>query len=162
MKALLSSTVLALALALTASVSAAAPPSKLFVHGYNLCRTTSLETMTTVAKRHFVTARFDGATCTWSTGDGNATILIDVHPSSYLDYLAPPVGRHANGDVVRRIKVPGATKGLLETFSHANTARYAKDLFAAYPGGVVQVSVNYATPVSDALVVAVMRLVTHT
>ena len=74
----------------------------------------------------------------------------------------PKIGRHTNGDVAKPIGVPGASKAVLETFSHANTGRYAKDLLAVYPQGVVQVSVNYSTLLSDKTMVAVVRLLTHT
>ena len=75
--------------------------------------------------------------------------------------MVPSIGKHA-GEVVKRITVPGASKAVLDTHSYANTHRYQKDLFAVYPQGVVQVSMDYSTALPDSALVAVMRLLTHT
>jgi hypothetical protein len=138
------------------------PPSAMFKSGYNKCKLSTVAALSKTAGKKLVKATFDGKTCTWSSSDGNATILVDTHPAGYLEFLGPALGKHANGDVVKAITVPGASKAVLETFSHANTGRYAKDILAVYPQGVVQVSVNYSTALSARTVIAVTRLLTHT
>jgi hypothetical protein len=158
----------AVALSLTAALGAgatrsvAAPPSAMFKSGYNKCKLATPAALSKTTAKKFVKAKFDGKTCTWSSSDGNYVVLVDTHPAGYLEFLGPTIGKSANGDVTKLIRVPGASKAVLETFSHANTHRYAKDLFAVYPQGVVQVSINYSTALPDKTVVAVTRLVTHT
>jgi azurin len=105
-------------------------------------------------------ARFDGKTCTWSSADGGSVIVLDTHPAVYMDYLAPKVGKDANGNVTKRIAVPGTKKALVETHSFALTHRHQKDLLALYAAGVVQVSMDYTGALSDARVIAVLRLFT--
>ena len=133
----------------------------MFRSGYNKCKLATPAALSKTTAKKFVAAKFDGKTCTWSSGDGKF-VLVDTHPGGYLDFMGPTIGKQPNGDVTKAIRVPGASKALLETFSHANTPRYAKDLLAVYPQGVVQVSVNYATPLPDKTVIAITRLVTHT
>ena len=157
----------AVALSLSAAGAGAAtlattPTSVMFKSGYNKCKLTTLAALNRATARKFASARFDGKTCTWSSSDGNYTVLVDTHPAGYVELLGPKIGRHTNGDVAKLIGVPGASRAVLETFSHANTGRYAKDLLAVYPQGVVQVSVNYSTLLSDKTMVAVVRLLTHT
>ena len=89
-------------------------------------------------------------------------MLVDTHPSGYIELLGPSLGKHPNGDAAMLVSLPGATKAVLETFSHKNTGRYAKDLLAAYPHGVVQVSLNFSIPLSDETTIAVERLLSHT
>ena len=60
------------------------------------------------------------------------------------------------------IAVPGASKALLDTHAYKNTRRYQKDLFAVYPQGIVQVSMDYSTALPDSRLIAVMRLVART
>jgi hypothetical protein len=146
----------------TAAAAAAGPPDAMFVHGYNLCKVTSLAALNKATGKNFTKATNHKSFCIWSSGRGKYSIQVDTHPAGYIEFLGPTLGRHANGDVARAIAVPGASKAVLETFSHANTGRYAKDLFAAYPQGVVQVGLNYSTTLSDKVAVAVLRLVTHT
>ncbi len=85
--------------------------------------------------------------------------IFDTHPPGYLDFV--PIGKHANGDITKRIGTPPhALKAVLETFSFANTHRYAKDLFIAYPEGVVQLSLNSAKPISNAGLNALIKVIT--
>lgn len=142
--------------------SAAAPPSAMFKSGYNKCKLATPVALSKTTAKKFVAAKFDGKTCTWSSGDGKYVVLVDTHPAGYIELMGTPIGKQANGDVVKAIRVPGGSKAVLETFSHANSGRYAKDLLAAYAQGVVQVSVNYATPLPDKTVIAITRLITHT
>jgi hypothetical protein len=142
--------------------AAASPPDAMFRSGYDKCKLVTIGALGKTAGKKLAKARFDGKICTWSSGDGSVTILVDTHPAGYLELLGPSLGRHANGDVAKLIVVPGASKAVLETFSHANTGRYAKDILAVYPQGVVQVSLNYATAVTDKTAIALVRLLTHT
>ena len=145
-----------------ASTAAAAPPAALFKSGYNKCKVASLAAVNKTTGKKFAKAKFDGKTCTWSSSDGNYVILVDTHPAAgYLEAFVPPVGKSAN-DVVKRVAVPGASKALLDTHSFKNTRRYQKDLFAVYPQGIVQVSMDYSTALPDSRLIAVMRLVTRT
>jgi hypothetical protein len=142
--------------------TAAGPPSSLFRSGYNKCRAASLAAINRAAGQAYVTGEFDGKSCTWSSSDGNHVIVFDTHPSGYLDLLVPAPGRHAGGEVVKRVVVSGASKAVLDTHPYANTHRYQKDLFASYPQGDVQVSMDYSTSLPDSKLVAVMRLLTRT
>lgn len=156
--------VLVLALTAAAAVgasNAAAPPDAMFKSGYNKCKLASLATVNKTTGKKFAKAKFDGKTCTWSSSDGAYGILVDTHPTAgYLEYFVPSVGKHA-AEVVKRVSVPGASKALLDTHSFKNTHRYQKDLFAVYPQGIVQVSMDYATALPDSMLIAVMRLMTH-
>ena len=142
--------------------AASGPPTLMFKTGYNKCKLASLPAIRKAAGRTFAKAKFDGKTCTWSSIDGNYVILLDTHPAGYLDLMVPSIGKHANGEVVKPVGVPRASKAVLDLHPYKNTHRYQKDLFAAYPQGVVQVSMDYATPLPDSALVAVMRLVTRT
>jgi hypothetical protein len=152
---------LAAAALLTAAPAGAAPPSTLFKSGYDKCKLASLAAIDKAAGKTVAKGSFDGKVCTWSSRDGNYVILLDSHPSGYLELMVPSPGKH-NGELVKAIKVAGASKALLDTHSFANTHRYQKDLFAVYAQGVVQVSMDYSTALPDAALVAVMRLVTRT
>jgi hypothetical protein len=145
-----------------AARTAALPPDAAFKAGYNKCKLATPAALSQTAGKQFATARFDGKTCTWSSSDGNYVVLVDTHPAGYIELLGPSLGKHPNGDTARLVSLPGATKAVLETFSHKNTGRYAKDLLAAYPQGVVQVSLNFSTALSDKTTIAVARLLTHT
>ena len=138
------------------------PPSAMFKSGFNKCKLATLAAINTTTGKKFAKAKFDGKSCTWSSSDGNYVILLDTHPTGYLEFLGPPIGKSANGDVTTRITVRGASKAVLDTHSFANTHRYQKDLFAVYPQGVVQVSVDYSTTLPNSTIVAVERLLTHT
>jgi hypothetical protein len=134
----------------------------MFKPGYDKCKLASTAAISRSAGRTFTDARFDGKTCTWSSSDGSSVLLVDTHPSGYLDLMVPAPGHHPDGEIVKRVSVPHAQKAVLVTHPHASTNRYAKDLFAAYAAGVVQVSMDDATPLPDSALVAVMRLVTRT
>jgi hypothetical protein len=161
MRAVRSISTLAAAALLTAAPAAAAPPSTLFKSGYDKCKLASLPAIEKAAGKTVAKGRFDGKVCTWSSSDGNYVILLDSHPAGYLEVMVPSPGKHS-GEVVKAVKVSGASKALLDTHSYANTHRHQKDLFAVYPQGVVQVSMDYSTALPDATLVAVMRLVTRT
>ncbi len=166
------STLLALAFVLVASAGAAGlaratstaggPPSSMFKSGYNKCKLASLAAIDKATGEVFAKGEFDGKSCTWSSSDGNHVTVFDTHPTGYLDLLVPAPGRHAGGEVVKRVVVSGASKAVLDTHPFANTHRYQKDLFASYPQGDVQVSMDYSTPLPDSKLVAVMRLLTRT
>jgi hypothetical protein len=164
--AILSFVAVALVLAAVAAAavdasSAAVPPNTMFKSGYNKCKVASLAAVDKTTGKKFAKAKFDGKTCTWSSTDGGYVILLDTHPTAgYLEYFVPSVGRHA-AEVVKRVTVPGASKALLDTHAYKNTHRYQKDLFAVYPQGIVQVSMDYSTALPDSVLIAVMRLLTH-
>ena len=155
-----SALVLSVSVGAAVSAAAKAPPAKMFQSGYNKCKLASLAAINMTTGKKFAKGTFDGKTCTWSSSDGNYVILIDTHPSGYL-LVVPSVGTHP-GEVVKRITIRGASKAVLETHSFANTHRYQKDLFAEFPQGVVQVSMDYSTALPDSKLVAVLKLVTHT
>jgi hypothetical protein len=140
---------------------ASGPPTLMFKAGYNKCKLASLTAIGKAAGHSFAEAKFDGKTCTWSSTDGNYVILLDTHPAGYL-LIVPSIGKHASGEVVKSVSVPKASKAVLDTHPYANTRRYQKDLFAEYPQGVVQVSMDYSTRLPDSALVAVTRLVTRT
>ena len=142
--------------------AASAPPSSMFKTGYNKCKLASLAAIDKEAGKTFSKGKFDGKTCTWSSSDGNYVILVDTHPSGYLEFMVPSIGVHAGGETVKAVNVHGASKAVLDTHAFANTHRYQKDLFAVYAPGVVQVSMDYSTSLPDAKLVTVMRLVTRT
>lgn len=144
------------------NAAASGPPTSLFKTGFNTCKLASLTAMSRTAGRTYAKATFDGKTCTWSSADGNYVILLDTHPAAYLGLMVPSIGKHADGEVVKPVRVPGASKAVLDIHPYANTHRYQKDLFAAYPQGVVQVSMDYTTPLPGSALVAVIRLVTRT
>jgi len=148
--------------AVVVPVAGSAPPAGLFKSGYDKCKVAGLAAVAKAAGVKLAKGKFSGKQCSWSTADGRASIVFDTHPTGYMEYLVPKPGKEANGDVTRKISVPGATKALLDTHSFALTGRHVKDLFAQYAPGVVQVSLNYAGPLSDARCVAVLRLLTHT
>jgi hypothetical protein len=150
------------AFAVVPAAAVSAPPANLFKHGYDKCKAASVGSVAKAVGAKIAKARFSGKDCTWSTFDGSVTILFDTHPTGYMEYLVPKPGRAANGDVTRKIAVLGASKALLETHSFAAIHRHAKDLFAQYAAGVVQVSINSAPPLSDGRCVALMRLLTRT
>lgn len=132
-------------------------PSPLFRHGYNLCKAASLAAINKAAGRSFSPGSFDGSACTWASSDGNYVIMLSTHPAAYAVTLRL-LGKR--GDKVSSVKVPGASRAVLDALPFAKTGRYAKDLFAVYPQGVVQVSMNYKTRLADSKVIAIMRLVT--
>lgn len=138
------------------------PPSAMFKSGYNKCKLATLAALNKTTGKKLVKAKFDGKTCTWSSSDGNYVILVDTHPAGYLEFLGPTLGKSPNGDVAARVTVPGASKAVLRTHAYANTHRCQKDLFAVYPQGVVQVSMDYPTALPTRTIVAVERLLTHT
>ena len=83
------------------------------------------------------------------SSDGAYVILLDTHPAGYIDFLVPSIGRHSDGEVVKPVSLPGASKAVLDTHPYANTHRYQKDLFAEYSQGVVQVSMDYSSALPD-------------
>lgn len=142
------------------AAAAKAPPNAMFKKGYNKCKLASLAAINRTTGKKFAKAKFDGKTCTWSSSDGNFVILLDTHPVGYL-LVVPAVGTYPS-EVVKAVTIRGASKALLDTHSYANTRRYQKDLFAEFPQGVVQVSMDYSTALPDAKLVAVLKLVTRT
>lgn len=145
-----------------AAATGASPPSAMFVHGYNLCKVTTLTALRKTTGKKFTKANNHKSFCDFASGDDAYVIMVDVHPLGYTEYGAYPIGKQSNGDVNSRISVPGASKAILVTHSHALTGRYAKDVLAVYPQGVVSVSLVYQTPLPTSTAVAVTRLVTHT
>jgi hypothetical protein len=133
----------------------------IFKAGYNKCKLASVAAISKAAGERYAKGSFDGKTCTWSSADGAYVVLVDAHPPGYLELMVPSVGKHAGGEQVKAVTVAGASKALLDTHPYANTHRYQKDLFAEYPQGVVQVSLDYATKLPDSALVAVLQLVTR-
>lgn len=130
----------------------------MFKSGYDLCKRASTADLSKAGGEPFSPGSFDGSTCTWSTSDGDYVVMLSTHPAAYAATFSL-LGRH--GDKVSSVKVPGASKAVLDTFPFAKTHRYAKDLFAVYRRGVVQVSMNYKTPLATSKLIAVMKLVTR-
>ena len=141
-----------------ATSRAVAPPSTLFRSGYNLCKAASVAAIGKAGGRSFSAGTFDGSACTWASTDGNYVVMLSTHPAAYTAVLGL-LGRH--GDKASPVKVPGASKAVLDVHPFAKTRRYAKDLFAVYPQGVVQVSMDYTTRLPASRLIAVMRLVTR-
>jgi hypothetical protein len=143
--------------------AASGPPASMFKTGYDKCKLASVSAMSKAAGHTYAHAKFDGKTCTWSSADGSYVVLVDTHPAGYIDLMVPSLGKHPSGErVIRVAGLPKVSKAVLDTHSYANTHRYQKDLFAAYAPGVVQLSMDNATPLPDATLVAVIRLVTRT
>ena len=136
---------------------AAGPPAKMFKSGYNLCKRASAAEIGQAGGQEFSPGTFDGSVCTWSSSDGDYVVMLSTHPPAYAATLSL-LGRH--GDKVSSVRVPGASKAVLDVFPFAKTHRYAKDLFAVYRHGVVQVSMNYKTHLATSRLIAVMKLVT--
>jgi hypothetical protein len=141
--------------------AASGPPASMFKSGYNKCKLASLAAMSKAAGHTYAQAKFDGKTCTWSSSDGKYVILVDTHPAGYL-LMVPKVGTHAAGELVKAVRLPKASKAVLDIHPFKNTHRYQKDLFAEYAQGVVQVSMDNAKTLPDSALVAVLRLVTRT
>jgi len=158
------STVCALALALAVAVRAAAqaagPPTAMFKTGFNLCKLAKLPAVEKAAGATLSTAKFDGKFCNWSSSDDAYTVMVTAHPSAWTAMLDLLGGQ--KGEKISNVTVPGASRGVLDTFPYAKTHRYASDLYAVYPQGVVQVSFNYAKSFPPAQMIAVMRLLTGT
>jgi hypothetical protein len=154
------------ATAASARVSnAAAPPPAIFKPSYNLCKLATLPALEAAAGATLSAGSFDGKFCNWSSSDGNDTVMVTTHPGAWvaeLDVLVQTGGSGQKGEKVSNLKVPGASRGVLDAFPYAQTHRYASDLYAVYPQGVVQVSFNYAKSFPIARMIAVMRLLTGT
>ncbi len=142
-----------------ASRQEAGGPSAIFTSGYNKCKLASAAAMTKAAGKPLTAGKFDGKTCRWASADGNYGVLVDSHPTGYLEMMVQAPGKHGS-DIVTAVRVAGSSKTWIVTHSHALTGSYNKDLFAQYPQGVVQVSMNYTTALSNAAVLGVLRLVT--
>ena len=138
----------------------AGPPTTIFRSGYDKCKLASVAAISKAAGKPYSKGSFDGKTCTWSSADGNYVVLVDAHPSGYLELMVPSIGKHAGGEQVTAVRVPGASRALIDTHPYASTHRYQKDLFAVFPQGVVQVSLDYSTKLQNSALIAVMRLVT--
>ena len=90
--------------------------------------------------------------------------MFTTHPAAYsveLDLLLKSGGSQ-KGEKVTSIRIPGASRGVLDSFPYAQTHRHAADLFAVYRQGIVQVSFNDAKRFTTASLIAVLRLVTAT
>ena|SRR5438034_956431 len=153
---------LCVAVGARATESAATPPNAMFVHGYNLCKVTTLAALSKTTGKKFTVAHNHKSFCDFASADDNYVLQVDVHPLGYTEYGAYPIGKRPSGDVNSRISVPGASKAILVTHSHALTGRYAKDVLAVFPQGVVSVSLIFNTPLSTSTAIAITRLVTHT
>jgi hypothetical protein len=145
--------------------NAAAPPAALFKPGYNLCKLATLPALEKAAGATLAAGSFDGKFCNWSSNDGKYTVMVTTHPGAWvaeLDVLVQTGGSGQKGEKVSNLKVPGASRGALDAFPYVQTHRYASDLYAVYPQGIVQVSFNYATNFPLARMINVMRLLTGT
>ena len=153
--------------------AAKGPPASMFKSGYNKCKLASLAAMSKAGRETYTQAKFDGKTCTWSSADGNYIILVDTHPAGYIDLMVPSVGPHRSGEFVSRVLLPSSLRAVTDDHPYAKTHRYQADLFADYAPGVVQVSIDNATPILDShglsvdpklttTLLAVVRLVTRT
>jgi hypothetical protein len=136
-------------------------PGGIFKSGDDKCKLASVAAISKAAGERYTKGSFDGKTCTWSSADGNYVIVVDSHPSGYVELMVPSIGNHPGGEQVRAVGVAGASKAVLDTHPYAKTHRYQKDLYAVYPQGVVQVSLDYATKLPDSALFAVLRLVAH-
>lgn len=124
----------------TATAATPRPPDAMFVNGYNKCKLTTLAALSKATGKVFTKAKFSGKWCQWTSADAHYVIQVDTHPLGYTEYGAYPIGKRPGGDVNSLINVPRASKAMLVTHSHALTGRYAKDVLAVYPQGVVSVS----------------------
>jgi hypothetical protein len=147
------------------------PPASMFKSDYNKCKLASLAAISKAGREHYTQAKFDGKTCTWSSADGNYVIVVDTHPAGYIDLMVPSVGAHPNGEFVSRFALPSSSRTVIDDHPYANTHRYQADLFATYALGIVQVSIDNATPLPggqgfpanlDPALFAVIRLLTRT
>jgi hypothetical protein len=144
--------------------NAVAPQAPVFKPGYNLCKLATLPALEKAAGATLSAGSFDGKFCNWSS-DGSYTVMVTTHPGAWvaeLDVLVQTGGSGQKGEKVSNLKVPGASRGVLDAFPYAQTHRYASDLYAVYPQGVVQVSFNYAKSFPLARMINVMRLLTGT
>ena len=110
--------------ALRSTHRASGPPSTMFKTGYNLCKRASLAAIDKAAGKTYEKGTFDGKFCTWSSSDGNYVIMLTTHPAAYvavLNLLLSESGK--NGDKAVSVRVPGASKAVLDTFPYAQTRR---------------------------------------
>jgi len=141
------------ALALSATVTAAAgPPPSLFKSGANLCNAASLPALGKAAGgRYAGCSRNPGSIFYWMKVGGGGLAL-------YVRAGAKTTGPNDPRAVSSKsLSMPGASSAVLTTYKDKT-----KRLYALYPQGIVGITAIVDTTLSDAEMVAVMRLITHT
>jgi hypothetical protein len=144
-----------------ARAARAEPPSALFRNGYNLCRSSSLSAIRKAGGQPYKRGLFANWACTWLTDDLQAGILLSTHPSSFgaslmRGFLAQ---NGTQGLKARRIRVPGASTAVLVTLRASAPDQVAKDLFAAYKRGVIQINMTAPRSLPEARLLAVLKVV---
>ena len=154
--------VIGLAAVAAATASAAAPPKALFRDGYNLCRAASLKEVRAAGKQPYKRGLFVDKSCLWERADLKAGITLATHPraagSTLMRQLLARNGQ--DGFVAKRVAVPGATGAIVVTPPHSMSTGLAKDLFASYRSGVVQVNMSEPKTLPNARLIAVLEVVT--
>lgn len=143
-----------------ASALAAGPPKALFRDGYNLCRAATLKEIRTAGAQPYKPGLFANKSCLWERADLKAGVTLSTHPrAAGLTLMRQFLSQNGKGGfVAKRIRVRGATSAIVVTLPHSLSTEVAKDLFAAYPRGVVQVNMS-APALSSARLLAVLDVV---
>ena len=145
---------------LAGTAQAAGPRGVLFTKGYNLCHAASLAAVRTAAGQPYRAGIFANGVCTWGRADLQAGATLSTHPpaagASLMKSFLDQNGR--NGIKARRISVPGASKAVLVTMP-SQPGHTARDLFAAYRQGTIQVNLTAPGSVAQSRLVALMQLV---
>lgn len=155
--ALLLACALAAAFLSAVAASAAGPPSRVFGEGYDLCRVAPLRAVREAGGERYRAGIFAAGICTWERRDLKAGITLSTHP--------PRVGRElmrmfvARKAGVRRIAVQGAARALLVSTAGGSHGEVSKTIFAAYARGTVQIGMTAPHALTDARLIAVLRLV---
>jgi hypothetical protein len=140
----------------------AAPPRALFRTGYDLCRAASLAAIRRAGGQPYKAGVFDGHLCNWERHDLKAGITLSTHPASVGAALMRGFLAHngTKGIKAKRVKVPGASKAVLVTFrTQPKLRQVARDLFAIYADGTIQVNMTAPGLLPVSRLVAVMKLI---
>jgi hypothetical protein len=132
------------------ALAVGATPATVFTPGRNLCKAVPLAALRSATGQHVKAGIFASGTCTWERPDLTGGVTLSVHPRQPgLVLMRQFVAQGAS-----RVDVPGAREAVVLTVSPTS-----KDLFAAFPKGVVQVNMTAPAGPATRRLVAVMRLV---
>jgi hypothetical protein len=145
----------------TATAVAAGPPAVLFKTGYNLCRAAPLAAIRAAGGQTYKRGFFANKSCLWERPDLQAGVLLSAHPRGPGVVLMRQMLEQSgtNGLRARRIRIAGAQNGVVVVLPRSLSQTVAKDLFAAYPQGVVQLNMTAPGEVRDSRLLAVLRVV---
>jgi hypothetical protein len=154
--------VLRIAAIAAAAAVAGAPSPALFKDGYDLCKAAPLSAVRAAGAQPYKRGLFANKSCTWVRPDLKAGVTLSTHPPAagamLMEQFLQMNGK--SGFVARRVHVPGASRAVLVTMPRSLSTTPAKDLFAAYPRGVVQVNMTAPGTLPARRLLAVLHAVT--